>query len=303
MTKDPRIIFVHGFGGLDNRPSFVREIDSFCRMLKRPVRVEAESWNSQGFLPDPGFRFDVAISEAEEAAVSLMHKIDSMENGETPYYIVAHSLGCRVVSGAIVGLSKASAFCRGIFYLGAADDSKRDLVTSFLPKDAKIINYYSPKHDLVLHELYYNKLGHIAGGTRGFDNEAFLNYRCAATHARKAGAVHADWSSMARPIAEMIFENEGKPLQGALGINWRMKVANSGNWWNNILELSGVNLNGDARDIQVQQYRLKGHYRVLVARNGASRWYREGHSERLSPLLSEFGIGLDSERWPLLAWN
>jgi len=286
MAKRFRVIFVHGFGGLSNRPPFVDEFDTFSLKFGRRVRIDTEAWNSQEITSDPGVRFEKAIQESLKASEVLREKIQNMESVGTPYYLISHSLGCRVVLGAIEGLQNESISCRGIFCLGAADDAARRLSTRFVPRGARIINYFSPRHDKILHDLYYNKLGHVAAGTSGFRCDKFVNYRCSATHTRKGVVFHADWSSMAPALAEIIFENEGVPLNDRLGLNLRMKVANAGNWWNNLIEMDGVNIFGNICDVEVQQHRLKGHYRLLTAKPGADRWYREGHSDRLSPLLS-----------------
>jgi hypothetical protein len=92
-----------------------------------------------------------------------------LERDGTPYYLIAYSMGARVVTKAFDRYPVRLRNLKGVFFLGAAIPVTTRIKAGVLPSGLKIVNYHSPTRDVVL--LSYENLERVAaGGADGFDD-------------------------------------------------------------------------------------------------------------------------------------
>ena len=294
------LIFVHGFGGFDNEPPFIKMANKAIKVHNFNCRLQNFAWNSRDIkLFEAGARFDSALKEAEKAGDELWKRILAIDSTESPYYIVGHSLGCQVIHNMLINLGGPLKRCRGIVYLGAAINNNEAVPAVPFTEGLKIVNYFSPKDDFVLNDLYYNKVGSSAGGATGLLDDAFvLNFRCSATHARNLGVVHSDWANMAWPLIEIMSINEGEPIIGGLKKNVEWRIGKGSDWWNNVVELSNWKLDDENCSVYIQQHKINfDHYRISIARPGSEKRRRLHWADKIGPLLLKIDLKPGSESW------
>lgn len=294
------VIFLHGFGGFDNNPTFIKNGNKIISQNNWKCRLQSFPWNSIDFkFDEAGAKFDAAIQEAEDAGKQLKDHIMSLESKENTYYIIGHSLGCRVIHSMLKNIVVPFKKCCGIVYLGAAINRNEKVPEAPFSSGIKLINYFSPEYDLVLNKLYYNKTAHSAAGATGLEaGDCVLNFGCSATHTRKLGVVHSDWSNMAWPLIELMAINEGEQIIGDLNPNIDWSVGKGTDWWNNIIELSNWEINGETCSVFLQQHKFNyDHYRISVGNNGSEKRERLAWANKLWPLLQRIDLKPGSESW------
>ena len=294
------LLFVHGFGGKADKPDFYRQAENFRKKHDLRCTIKVFSWDSKKIsLFNAGSKFSAALDEAQKMYDPFKTEIDDLKKQKKSFYLVAHSLGCFIINNFLNKCDDSSRWCKGIIYLGAADDFKREVYNTYLGDEQKIINYYSPKDDRVLGQLFVEKENTDAGGHVGFKSDCFKNFRCSATHMRKGKGIHSDWSQMVSPILELLAYNHGKPIAGKENLNWVLSVGKGEDWWNNIIQLDNYDYDDKKCSIWIQHHKFEGHYRLSVAAQGSERRKRMGWSKRLAPLLKKIGLGVDHVGWPL----
>lgn len=288
-----KILFVHGFGGDCNAAPFVDKALHFINKHNVPCSIEPFCWDSVEFgvkdcvdIRKVSSKFTTATENAVDVVSRFAEKVDELEKQAEPFYIVAHSLGCQLVNNFLYTTTSESKHCKGVLYFGAADDSERNISTSFLGDKGHVINYYSPKSDIVLKASYHLKAGKVAGGSKGFKSDLFVNYCCSATHVRKGVLIHSDWVQMMPAIIELAAYENGVAVMGSLAPNVVMSIGNGETYWNNIIENDKCLYDGVVCSAWVQQHKINGNYRLSVLRPGGKKRKRVAWSTRLEPLLT-----------------
>ena len=283
--KEMKIIYVHGFGERRFPPAFEKKMKAFLAPLDGNYEVETFRWNSLKLdLTKVMDQWqDAKINADSEAKRFAIEVIEKCEKEETPYVFIGYSLGSKVIAESLKYPDSELKYLRGIYFLGSALPTDYQLDSKILPKDFKIINYYSDYLDTVLGLSYYVAEGTKAGGEVGFDDEKnFINLRTVCTHVYKGGPLQRDYSNLAEAIGylslfkEGIFLNEGEP-----NFNLEWSVASGMVNWNNILELKE-----GSKIYLIQQHVNTGYYRLLSVDEQGKRT-RKGWGRNLHTLLEE----------------
>ncbi|HDR05051.1 MAG TPA: alpha/beta hydrolase, partial [Candidatus Marinimicrobia bacterium] len=185
QQKNVKIIFVHGFGGEDKTGKTQKMIQEQLQDLDLDNCITAVTyaWDSIHYSlfnikNDWGRAKENAEKEIEPFLKFLKKETG---DGQQQVYIIAFSLGTRIVAHAINKLNPFPKNLKGIFFWGSA------LTESFRLNQSvpiKILNYYSKNSDFILNELYRFIESNHPGGWYGFYEIAgFVNHHTAASHA------------------------------------------------------------------------------------------------------------------------
>ena len=283
--KEIKFVYVHGFGERRFPPAFEKKMKAFLKPVKGDFEVETFRWNS--------LKLDLtkvidqwreakknADAEAERFAGEVIEKY---EKEETPYVLIGYSLGSKVIAEALKYPDKELKYLRGIYFLGSALPKNYKVDTKILPKDFKIMNYFSGYLDTVLGLSYYVAEGAEAGGEAGFDDEEnFINLRTVCTHVHKGGPLQRDYSNLAEAIGYVTLFNENILInEGQANFNLEMKVTSGVVNWNNIYELKE-----GSKTYLIQQHVNTGYYRLLLVDEQGKRT-RKGWGRNLHTVLEE----------------
>lgn len=273
-----RVCYVHGFGGKDHDPDFCRALrEEFERLQFRCV-PEVFAWDSVQSTGETLVAdwLDARQNAETTAPVLSRRLLDDFEEQGARYYIVAFSLGARLVCSALNGLDEPLRHCRGIYLLGAAVPGNYKVNRGVLPPGVKIRNHYSPRWGWVLKKMYSNAERIPPAGTHGFDDLAtFENLPTGCCHKNGPNK----YTKMARPIAEYIAFREGHPGAGDCLPNVRFPTAGGTVWWSDIVQTEEYR-------VQFNVFLGRGWYRAICREPSQDRlaW-----SNRLHPILTKLG--------------
>jgi pimeloyl-ACP methyl ester carboxylesterase len=205
------VVYVHGFGGANFKPQFSTNLLQFFNRQAPGNRVVSYVWDSPavGLLDiltrDPEdniWKWHAAKRMADQESRGLQRLIADLERTGETYYIVGHSLGTRVVLGAIESNPYQMRNLRGVYFLASALPNTASLSQrgrQVLPPGLMINSIGSPDFDQVLKDLYVVAEGRHApraGGSTGFrDRSLFINMPVDLRHTqyhRLAEAIGAD---------------------------------------------------------------------------------------------------------------
>ncbi|MDD5212637.1 MAG: DUF726 domain-containing protein [Sulfuricurvum sp.] len=183
MSNLTKILYVHGFGGRDNAPTFMVNMNNFHLARRLQYDLSAFSWDS-GFN-DPKIlcaEFLSAEANAIKAGNCLFRHLEECESNQQPYYLVGFSLGALVVSSALMQAKACLNLLRGVFLMGAAMPSDIELPGEIIPSNVRCHNYYSSAFDKTLSILYKNIKGKDAAGKEDLNHPSFSNLHVNCTH-------------------------------------------------------------------------------------------------------------------------
>ncbi len=293
------IVFVHGFNGHRALPPFREEFDKVSRRVGagqafNTVMYEWDSEKLELHKPNTIIPCWQRAKQrcAGEAEVFARDVIAVHEQRRRPYYLVGHSLGCRLILLAVKAHGKPLKACRGIYFLGAAADCDATLDPDLLPAGKKIVNYYSTEFDVVLNISYEVAEGKKAGGRVGFDDSrCFVNYSTTATHVHKTDIIYADWVRLVDPVYCLALWSEGVDLGGKTKKNLALAVGAGTVWWNDIVEFRRVPGGRKKRSsILIQQHKTTGHYRAVRMQPDRSDRRRIAWGDGLHAILRRAGV-------------
>lgn len=274
QRTDLVFIYIHGFGGEKIAPQFCVNMKEFLTETKAPARVENYIWDSVEIeILKAGANWRASEQRAdEESSHYAASIIDKYEQTQTPYVLVAFSLGSRVVLGALEARKGKLRSLRGVYFLGSAMAKDTGLSEHVLPSGMKIINYHSPLRDKV-HKMAFHFMNDLpAGGEVGFeDATAFENYAVSCTHTHKGVGVHIDYSQLAVPIAYIELFKKGFLIPGQLSYNVTSKAGEGDVWWNKVLRVSAM-WDGKRVPVVIEQNNMNaGYFRALMVKNDGTR--------------------------------
>ncbi|MDA1043782.1 MAG: hypothetical protein O3C57_01020, partial [Verrucomicrobia bacterium] len=169
---------------------------------------------------------------------------------------------------------------RDVYFLGSAMPRSETLSETALPQGRRIVNYHSPKWDIV-HQTAFSFMNRLeAGGQTGFDStNVFENMPVSCTHTHKGVGLAIDYSQLAVAIAYIALYQEGIRLDGKTGLNLSMPVGDGDTWWNRVLTIS-VETDGEPQMVDIEQHTVAADYfrAVRLEPDGTRRRIARGHN-------------------------
>lgn len=281
-------VYVHGFGEFKEIVPFEEKMQKFLQQLSINCTIFTYRWDWLKInLTKVVSQWNEAKIKADQAAKTFMDDIImGLEAEEIPYFIVAYSLGTRVVAESLKHGNSRLEFLRGIYFLGSALPHTYTVDGTLLPEGMEIISYYSPYLDEVLKISFYNAEGIKAGGETGFDDTTEIqNYRTVCTHVHKGGPLQRDYSNLASAIGylslfkEQIFV-KGKPTK----FNLEMPVSSGSLHWNDVIEFEV-----QSHPLLIQQNVNTHHYRAVAIDEEGKR-VRKSWGTNLHSILKELNL-------------
>ena len=298
LPSQTQFVYIHGFGGENDKPAFC---DVFAESLEA-CGVEATLhnyvWDSAEVRPlKAGSSWKKSQQNADAESPKFRSEIfETLEAEEKPYVICAFSVGTREVLGALENIETPLKHLQAIYFMGSALSSDSTLKNrKALSNDFRIVNYHSPKRDLV-HSIAFNFMSELpAGGKTGFQDETlFLNLPVSCTHAHKGIGVHIDYSILAQAIVQMELWRAGYRLPGKTNINWENEVGEGDYFWNQVWQSQAL-VEGKQEQLSFEQFTLRpGSYRVVLeSDNDASNERRRlARSRSLHTLFKRYSVEL-----------
>jgi len=272
QTQDNRthklvFVYVHGLGGKNKETPFVHNLKEFIKENQfANFKAVHYSWDS------PIVRWRVAASDfldgkkkaEHEATQFALDILGKYERHQTPYYLIAHSLGTYIIAKSFEYQKTPLRMLRGIFFLGAALPRDYQINTTALPPKLKIISYYSKLYDQIL-PFFYNIAGIKSGGQVGFDDlKCFQNFRTTCTHSFKGIGFHRDYSTLAEAIGYIIMLKENIFIAGQKFKLKKKKIMGGLLSWHDVFELTEININGKTQNVLIQQRWNTHNYRIVI---------------------------------------
>jgi hypothetical protein len=292
QTNDLVFVYIHGFGGEKDSPQFCENMRAFLSEVKAPARVENFVWDSvEVDILQAGASWIASETSADAEAVPFAKQvIDKYEKAQTPYVIVAFSIGSRVVLRALESRKGKLHFLQAVYFLGSAMPNDTSLPKGVLPAGMKIINYHSPLRDQVHRTAFYFMNDLPAGGQVGYDDtNLFSNYAVSCTHTHKGVGVHIDYSQLAVPIGYIELFRSGYIVPGRLKLNWPSKVGDGDVWWNKVLRVVAMR-NGKTFPVLIEQHNMNADYfRALIVDKDGSR-KRIARGDNLHAILTSLHV-------------
>jgi hypothetical protein len=290
-TLPPVVLFVHGFGGRVNASDFTQEMQELFGLFdKFQINVETYTWNSKEFnVINVIKQWPLANKEAKKEADYFLEYITKFESRGRPYYLIGYSLGTKVVSIALQKANLKLSNLKGLYFIGAAIPQNMKIPSENLPEGLKIINFFSPKYDKTLANLYTIKGlktkidGQLAGGQVGFDDHSiFKNLKTDASHSPDDD--DCNFLNMGNSIGYLIAINEGYSLSNYDESKFPINIINTcnspekiTNRWNNLIW---------DEDIVFQQNSCGSHVNYFRTKSMKQRKEKEGKSCNLHKLIS-----------------
>ncbi len=233
------IIFVSGFNASRIGREFTPKLQKWFKQIPDfHVRIKNHGWKSReirrgSYLIDaikvPG-KWEKANKTALKEARRLSRRIKSYEKKGKSYYLIGYSLGTKVILESLNKQKKRLKSLKGIYFLGTAlPENSRLRNPRILPKNLKILNFYSPKYDSVLKSLTQTMIA----GIKGFKIPLFQNLKTDASHSPRDD--ECNFFNLANSIGYFIAYNEGYTIA-----NKQIKCDLSStprNRWNNLIDL------------------------------------------------------------------
>lgn len=255
-------IYVHGFGEFKEVVPFEEKMQKFLKKLPIKATVFTYRWDWLKIdVTKVVSQWTQAKIKADKAAKTFMDVIlRKLEEKNIPYFIVGYSLGTRVVAESLRHGDTPLHFLRGIYFLGSALPHTYKLDEKLLPKEVKVMSYYSPYLDEVLKISFYNAEGIKAGGEVGFDEVGIVqNYRTVCSHVHKGGPLQRDYSNLASAIGYLSLGREGIYIkEGSSKFNFEIRVNSGALHWND-----SIIFQRDSHTILIQQNVYTFHYRAV----------------------------------------
>ncbi len=292
--SDLVFVYIHGFGGEKEKPEFCKNLRAFLKKKSLSNRVINYQWDSVKIeLLKAGATWREAEEHADaEAAAFKSTLIDVLEAQGTPYVLIGFSVGTRVLLRALEASAGELNMLQDVYFLGSAMPRDADLDIAALPHGRKIVNYHSPKWDIV-HQAAFSFMNRLdAGGQDGFNStNVFDNMAVSCTHTHKGIGLPIDYSQLAVAIAYIALYKDGVTLPGNTSLNMATPVGDGDLWWNKVLrvqpEVEGATLN-----IDIEQHTVSADYfrAVLVSQDGRRRRISRGHN--MHAILKDVGVKL-----------
>lgn len=256
-------VYVHGFCEYEQVPPFEAKLRAFFDRLPMNCKVSTHRWDSRKIdLTKVVHQWTQAKLKADSAPKPFMaNVVGKLEAQQIPYFIVAYSLGCRVVAESLRHASSRLRHLRGIYFLGAALPHTHRVKAGVLPQGLRVTNYYSRYLDTALKVSFYNAEGIKAGGEIGFDDtNVFENYRTVCTHVHKGGPIQRDYSSLAPAIGYLALLDQRIFIKGRrTGYNVGLPVGSGSVNWHDIVQFGKK-----PRTLLIQQNANTRHYRAVA---------------------------------------
>ncbi len=277
-------VYVHGFGEKRFPPAFETKLKEFLEPHTFKTTVTTYRWESFEIdFSQVAHQWTEAKKNADlEAKNFAKNVLGKMEKEENPYYIIAYSLGTRVVSEAIKAVGAKLSHVKGIYYLGSALPNTYVVDGTHLPDGMKVINYYSEYFDDALKIAFFNAEGIKAGGETGFtDTTHIQNFRTSCTHVYKGGIAQRDYSDLAEPIGYLALFNLNRFIgSNTTNINLKMPVWQGKMHWNDVMILEK-----NSKQILFQHNVNSNHYRAVLLSKDKRK--RIGWNSNLHTLLHQ----------------
>lgn len=247
----PHVIYIHGFGGRDNAPSFYVALNKFCKSHNLRFNLSTFAWDSLPTTPKILIaNFLNSQKATKEAGRELQVLLTELEGKAIDYHLIGFSLGALVIRHTLAHQSSVLSHLRSIFLLGAAFNYNEVITTAGIPSDARCHNYYSPKNDMTLRKSYYNVTGIQAAGTRGLSQAPrFTNLATQCSH-----TMAYNYTILAEALGFLIAWDDQQYVPGSTGFNIAMSTMGGDNYWNNICY---------HQNLLIQQNINTRHYRAI----------------------------------------
>jgi len=245
-----RIIYVHGFGGRNENPSFHIKLQGFLQSKRVSLGLETFAWDSLPSTPDiVVHNFLRSQEESYKAGEILASTIASLESQQCNYHIVGFSLGANVVRHALSALRQPLSYLKSVYFLGAAFPHNTTINEGILPATGRYHNYFSG-NDMTLKISYFNVSNTYAAGTTGIEKTTlFRNLQTQCTH-----TLMYNYDVLADAIGYLVAWDEDQIIPGTRNFNIIAPTVGGKLHWNNICYY---------KNCIVQQNIHSGHYRAL----------------------------------------
>jgi hypothetical protein len=196
-----KIIYIHGFGGKNNYPNQIRGITKLLETYQMPPQtVYVHPWDSEvitSLFKIPN-HWEKAKEKLGQESKILKEKILEIDRSGDPIYIIAFSLGTRLLLDTLSNLEAPLNNLAHIFLLGGATSNDYELDHIKIKNHTKIINYHSNKRDFAL-KAFAAREDRDAIGYSGFSK----NY----TYLKQFNVNRSHLSLSANEISSTINEN------------------------------------------------------------------------------------------------
>ena len=268
-NSDLTFVYVHGFGeGGKTEIPFVQKMGDVIKECNINANVQPYIYSKEKLdflnIIDQWQESKKVVENSGKAFYTDV--VMELERKQKPYYIIAYSLGTKVIAKCLEESETKLQYLKGIYFIGSALPHEVNISSKILPDTMKIINYYSSNLDYILKVSFRIAEGKNAGGEIGFDDKnIFINRRTVCTHAHKGGPITRDYSDMAEAITYLALFNEKIFIKGeACNFNLKMQVSTGSLHWNDLTEFKN-----ESGQILIQQNVNTGHYRaVSIEPNG-----------------------------------
>jgi len=286
--KDIVFVYVHGFCEFDEITAFEEKIQKCLQPLSMNAMVFTYRWDRVKFnLPKVLSQWSQSKIKADQAAKPFMDEVIlKLEAEKIPYFIVAYSLGTRVVAESLRHGPSRLSYLRGIYFAGSALPHNYSVDGTCLPEDMKIISYYSPYMDDVLKFSFHTAEDVQAAGEIGFDNTTYVqNYRTVCSHINKAGPIQRDYSNLASAIVSLSLFKEGIFVKGKPAALKRKTMVSPGNLnWNDIIAFK------EPSDTLWIQQNIYNHSYRAVAIDGEGDRVEKSRGKNLHSVLQKLNL-------------
>lgn len=243
-----KLIHVHGFTELEPESFITKQYRKFARELHWDLQVQEFKWNTlEGNLTKLVANFHESDRRVKEVALRLVEAIAAERED---VILSGHSLGGAILLEALEFYPNFSNL-HSVILLGAAYPRKNILsqIHNITPR-YYALNYYSPRWDLVLNQVYFNAKGCTAVGTNGLLNPGvFENVKVNCTHDGSTG-----YARLVPGIIELLAHTEGIKSAEKAKKPWQPIAIGNTEDWDDLHHLDGH---------IVQRNCITGYFRLI----------------------------------------